>query len=79
MKTYTNYYSIEQTEAGSKHLQLSKYQLRTIARDRLDPALRLAFNIPNIAQADLQEEAKQYILECGLSQEELDSLILHLK
>ena len=60
-------------------MQLGKYQLYTIVRDRLDPALRLAFDIPDLTQADLQAEAREYILECGLSEDELEALIRNLQ
>lgn len=79
LKTYANYYSVLKTEDGLRHVQLSPYQLHTIARDRFYPELCRAFQISDLKNADLQQEARAYIWECGLSPEEIEMLMERLQ
>ena len=64
MVTYANYYGVE---PGTE-------QYDVIVRSNIAKSLATAFDIESIYDADLAAEADDYLLEIGLSREEIDSL-----
>ncbi len=68
MTTYYNYYGVE---AGTE-----KYD--AIANSNIIKSLEKAFGVEDLSAADLQVEAKEYILSLGLTEAELSSLMLNL-
>ena len=64
MVTYANYYGV----------QLGTEQYDVIVRSNIAKSLATAFDIENIYDADLAAEAEDYLLEIGLSREEIDAL-----
>lgn len=68
MVTYSNYYGVE---PGT-----DKYD--AIARGNIEKTLQAAFEVENLAEADLEEEATQYIRSLGLSDREVGALKANL-
>ena len=68
MVTYYNYYGVE---PGSE-----KYN--AIAQSNIIKSLQQAFGVADLTAADLQAEAKEYLLAIGLTEEEIGKLVNNL-
>ena len=64
MITYYNYYGVEE---GTE-------QYEAIVRSNIKKSLGAAFQVEDIAEADLAACAERYLLDCGLGKDELNAL-----
>ena len=68
MVTFRNYYKVE---PGTE-------QYAIIARSNICKSLAAAFGVADIAEADLKAEAEAYLLEIGVSAEEIEQIRANL-